>query len=175
MKRYFLIFLVLLLPVMIIASDHYNETVTVKDVGKETITFTGSSLMADGTDNYFSQAFLIDDLNFYDSYLVAVTNAETNDDVNVHVQYSFDRETWYDATTASGQVLDDVHDGVLQADTVNVTAGVPDPLYKAAIWARVKLDGQSGNPATTVLTWWWTFRYTQSGTPRKTRIYDRVT
>lgn len=176
MKRYFSIFLVMLLflPVLVLSSDHYDESV-IKKSSKESVIFYGSSLMADAEDSYFSQAFMIDDLNFYNSYITAVTNAEASDDVNLHVQYSFDRETWYDATTASGLVLDDLNGGTLQADTVNVTAGVNDPLYQTAIWARVKLDGQTGNPATTVVKWWWKFRKSTSGAPRKKRIYDRIT
>jgi len=146
MKRYFSIFLVmlLLLPVLVLSSDHYDESV-IKKSSKESVIFYGSSLMADAEDSYFSQAFMIDDLNFYNSYITAVTNAEASDDVNLHVQYSFDRETWYDA------------------------------LYQTAIWARVKLDGQTGNPATTVVKWWWKFRKSTSGAARKKRIYDRIT
>jgi hypothetical protein len=155
--------LVLFLPI-VQAANYYNSPVYVIETA-ETVIFYGTVDMAsDPTGNIYTQAFQIDDCNQGYSFLGAYTNAQTNDDVNIHVQYNKknavagDTAYWKAGLNASGKILDDVHDGVVQCDTVNVTTAVEDKLFNASSWCRFYFAGQTGNPSTTDVYWFAVFK-----------------
>lgn len=155
--------LILVLPALRAAS-FYNSPVYVTETA-ETVLFYGTVDMAsDGTGSFYTQAFQIDDCNEAYAFLGAYTNDETGDDVNACVQYNCrnavaaDTASWKSGLAQSGQILDDLNGGVVQADTVNVTDKAEDRLYNASFWCRFCFIGQSGNPAATKVTWFAVFR-----------------
>jgi len=153
MKRLF-IFIVALsfVALPVIAGSTYDKPVSVWESETDIAVQVTPFAMADSTGNYYSKAIYIGDCNTINAFCTAWTNAQTNDDVNLHLEYSVDRETWKDMTVGSGKLFDDLNGGTLQSDTINVVAGVADALYHTALYVRVHLDGQTSNPSTTEVT-----------------------
>jgi len=170
-----LLTLILLVP-SVFAADTYDNTINVREsetsvIVTGTISFTGAA-----EDNHYTQAIYIGDCNVQNCFIAAYTNNQSGDDVNVFVEYSADRSTWKLSTQASGQILDDLNGGTLQADTVNVVAGAADVLFNSTIWMRLKHDGQSGNPEATTVTFFLKFTKTVPGGPmsRTQRIRNKL-
>lgn len=166
-----------LLSVNLIAGDTYDQTAVCYEDDKVvvfsgTVTFTG-----DGTGNWYTQALYIPDCRYYHAYFTGWTNAESGDDVNIFVEYSNDRSIWKLSSQASGQIIDDLNGGTVQADTIDVVAATQDCVFKGAVWMRLKLDGQTGNPVTTEVTWIVTLTKTESGFGRirhSGRVKDKI-
>lgn len=153
MRSVFTLLVVFCLAIVFMAADSYDNTVSCAE-GEFDVTYLGStSFSAGATDNHYTQAMYIGDCNYYDAFFAGWTDAVANDDVNIYVQYSMDRETWKLSTANSGQIIDDLHDGTVQADTINVYGGTRDVLYNSARWMRLYFDGQSGNTTAVDVTW----------------------
>ncbi|GAG05582.1 unnamed protein product [marine sediment metagenome] len=143
----------LLLPVQSYATDSYNNSVSVRE-SKDGVALHGvQAFTAGATDSHYTQAMYIGDLNLYNIFCAAWTNSTASDDVNLNVEYSYDRETWVAATINSGALFDDLNGGTVQADTLNIYEGTADGLYHAMIWLRLVFDGQSGNTTPVTVTW----------------------
>lgn len=115
-------------------------------------TFTTAATDCVGT--FYTKAMNIGGLstdNAY-SYLVMSNSARGTEDVNVYVEYSFDRSTWTLGSLASGVIKDQLTTTAI-IDTINVQTGVHDPYYAIHPYMRIKFVGQTGNPVATTGTW----------------------
>ena len=178
MKRLLIPFLALaVLAPFAFAGDTHDVAVNVRETETDLVAFGTIDMASDSTGNFYTQPVYIGDANLYSAFLGAYTNDETGDDVNVLVEYSFDRYVWKLSTQASGVVLDSLNGGTVQADTINIVAGAADGLFHAAVWVRFKFDGQATNPDETDVTWWAHFTKTYASKPlsRTRRVRDRVT
>ena len=101
----------------------------------------------------------ISDLNSGHCYIGAICSDVTGtEDVNVLVEYSFDRTNALATALNSGAIDDmDALGTTMKIDTVDVIGGANCGYYKAALWMRLKFDEQTNNPAT-VISWWLTFK-----------------
>lgn len=169
-----MIAVILLALTALYATTFYDQTVSMRETEYDVVYHGTIGPWAAATDTYYTQAMFIGDCNLNDAYAMAYTNAETGDDINVDVEYSIDRETWKAMTVNSGHLFDDVHDGTLQTDTLNVNTGAADPLYSTAIWVRLKCIGQTGNPTTATLTWALHFTKKVEGKVGSSRVKDRI-
>jgi hypothetical protein len=151
MRSFKITFLILLLTVFCaFAATNYDETVSKLDLpGK--VVYYGSVTFADSAsgDIYYTQAFLYGPYNSGIFFGYFVCSEAGTEDVNVFIEYSNDRTTWYIGATNSA--LDAVGT-TAKADTLNLINGVTDFPYKTFVWARMKfVVGQNMN--STTLTW----------------------
>jgi len=152
LKALIVLTLLLSLTAGVFAADTYNNTVAMRETKTDvTYTILWAAMDTASTDDHYSQAMYIGDCNTLNAFVAAWTSNVGSDDINLDIQYSFDRTTWKAANVASGVVFDDLNGGTVQADTLNVVAGVDDGLYHTAVWCRLVYKGQSGNPPTVTL------------------------
>ena len=157
-----ILFVLLLAYAVAFAGDNYNQTTTVAAEGATYVTYKVTGTMTDQTGNYYSKGLFIGDLNDQDGYIqVKLSDESGTEDVNVFLEYSFDGVTWTAGTTDSN--LDQVGATVVN-DTLGIANGVDQILFHNSNLLRVKLDGQTGNPATT---------FTVYVTLKKDPVYDR--
>lgn len=134
---------------------NYNTTTQVRTYPGYVI-YSGSftTAVTDCVGTFYTKAMHIGGLstdNAY-SYLVASNSARGTEDVNVYVEYSFDKTTWTLGSLASGVIKDQLTTTAV-VDTINVQTGVNDPYYAMYPYMRLKFIGQTGNPAATTITW----------------------
>ena len=142
----------LLLPMQSYAADSYDNAVSVRESKSDLIYYGVQAFTAGAEDSHYTQAMYIGDMNLTNMFLIAWTNATGGDDVNVFVQYSYDRTTWVLSSIASGQLMDDLNGGTVQADTINVI-NTNDQVFHAGVWMRLYFDGQTGNTTPVTVTW----------------------
>jgi len=162
-KSLFSIFAILLLGFSFMAmGDTYNYT-TSADEGATYVRYLGQvSLASDSVGNHYTEAFYIGDSNQNTAYTSLVcSNVAGTEDVNVYLECSQDRLNW---VTISG-VLKDQLTTTQVYDTLNVIMGVNRLEYKSSVWARLKFDGQTNNPSTTVT--WSAYLPKNTGAPSK--------
>jgi len=132
------------------AGTHSNNTTTVTEYAGK-VTYSGAFEFADSASGaiYYSQAILIAPFTNYSSFGYFICSEAGTEDVNVFVEYSRDRTTWYAGTTNSA--LDAVGTTAVH-DTLDVIAGATDLEYLIFPWARLKfVAGQNMNSST--MTW----------------------
>lgn len=148
-----LLFLVVLLCVVpVFAGTTYNQTVSYTIVPGGVIYHGTIDMTDDTTGVFYTQAFLIsfqDRTNYAYLDIVCSDISGETEDVNAWLFYSNDEVP----TVANGFVgaTDKDLDAIsttLVADTATIQEG--DPKFKSAMWCSLKIDGQTGNPHTTV-------------------------
>ncbi len=88
---------------------------------------------------------------------IAYNSALGTEAMDVYVEFSFDRTTWFVGSQSSGKIYNDL--GTTRvADTLNIQTGVLDTYYKTAPWMRLKFVGEATNPTLTYVTWKLVFR-----------------
>lgn len=122
---------------------------------------------AGGTDNAYTQAFFIGDCNKeYGGISCYATNVAGTEDVNGIIEYSLEKDganaSFGGAETYAD--LDAIATTVVQ-DTLGINAG-EDDMFKHALWARIKFDGQTGNPNSLVMNWQ-VFLHKKVGAPKR--------
>jgi|GEM_PF-1939713 len=176
MRTILTLLLMLALALPVLADDHFDETVTVRE-DNWSVTLSGLiNFSGDSTGTYYTQAVYVADLNHYSAFLAAFANV-SGADVNAYVEYSKDRLTWHAGTLSSGQVLDQVA-AALKADTVNVVNNTEDVLYPTAVWMRFKFVGQAGSvDENTAFSWMAQLdkSYPDKAMKRSARVKDRRT
>lgn len=151
----FLLIAMLFVSVPVIAAfdgDTYDMPVQIWESKTDFAAIMTAFAMADSIGNYYSRAIYIGDCNTENAFCTAWTSSEANDDVNLLIEYSIDRQTWLPATINSGALFDDLNGGTVQSDTLNIIDASADALYHTAIYIRIVLDGQTSNPSETEVT-----------------------
>lgn len=147
------VLIVLLLIVPSFGADNYsdyNTNVVNIDESYASIRYYGSiDISSDQTGNFYTQPFKIADCNENYGYLyIVVENDGSAEDVNVFVEVcDKPNGTWVTLTTDSD--LDALANTAV-ADTLGIAQGADALKCKTFGWARLKLDGQSGNDGETV-------------------------
>jgi len=153
MKKLILAMMIFLISLPLMGADATNQTVSyIED--DYTVLYYGTATFgaAGGTDNCYTQLMRIDflDLTTYPATIqIWCTDVTGTEDVNGFIQFS---NTVYDSTfkelgTDTG--LDQIQTTV-KFDTVGVCLGVK---CYGAVYMRLKLDGQAGNPNSTPVNW----------------------
>jgi len=151
----------------VIAGDTYNQavaTASAADEDKPFITYQGDQeFAADSTGNFYTKAFEIANSNQDGTEIqVWCKNVAGTEDVNVFIQYSNDNAS---ASFVPADTIDQVQTTV----KFNIVGGVRDStgaLVQSSVinrfhnmrYMRLVFDGQSGNPAATILYWRITMR-----------------
>jgi hypothetical protein len=134
----------------VFGASYYDKAVSKRDLPGRVIYF-GSVAFADSASgtNYYTQAMLVSPFSAANAYGYFVCSEVGTEDVNVFVEYSNDRLTWYAGTTNSS--LDAVGT-TAKTDTLNIVAGAHDMIYHTFVWVRLKFTaGQAIN--STTITW----------------------
>lgn len=134
---------------LFVAGDTYDYKTNI-DEGRTYVRYLGQIDMSnDTTGNHYTQALFIGDANQATGMLQAVcSNVPGTENVNVFLQLSNDRLNWIEIPTAIRTGLSTT----VIYDTLNIINGVNRVEYKNSVWMRLKFDGQTGNPSTTI-TW----------------------
>lgn len=152
MRKNILLFALLLLalPALIFGQDTYDYTVNFEP-GIDYIRYYGTvDMSSDATGNHYTQAFLIGNANAVDGGVKVICSDVTGvEDVNGFIEYSDDLKNWKVGATDTN--LDSISI-VLKATLIGKVGANDETLFHTSKWARLKLDGQTGNPGTTV-TW----------------------
>jgi len=133
-------------PKEVEAANSSNNAVSFFE-GEDFILYYGTlAFSSDSTANHFTKAMDISECNNEIGGLqVVCSNVAGTEDVNVTLQYS--------------NYLSYFHPSVIDSiDNVNTTAKIDsvgdDPNFFKTRYMRLKADGQSGNPAATVLSYY---------------------
>ncbi len=120
---------------------------------------TATTVAADSIGDNYTQAMWIPFYTESNAYwnMVMYNSATGTEDVDVYVEFSYDRSTWFVGSQASGKIKDQLTTTMV-ADTLNIQTGVADNYYKTAPWVRLHFDNQAGNPIGTYATWKLVFR-----------------
>lgn len=168
MKRLILLFLVMFCFYNIAgAADAANASSTTILEGNRWVIYYGTITFgaAGGTDNATSSAFYIGECNLeYGGIQVYFTDGAGTEDANGFLQYSNDPDvdlTYFTSTTYSD--LDQIQ-VTAKYDTIGINNGVNDP-FKYMNWMVLKLDGQSGNPNSSVCNFF-IFLHKKEGAPK---------
>ena len=146
------------------AGTHYDQAVN-KVEGEDWALYYGViDFTADSTGTFYTQAFVIEELNGavggIQAYCIDTTGTE---DVNVAFHYSNTLDVFLTSTV---DVLDQVTT-TMQIDSV----GIDQAFYKTR-YARLSFIGQSGNPKGAECHWY-LFLNKKANAPRKcTAVYD---
>lgn len=146
--KYLIPLLIVLLVPLVFSASYYNETVSKLDVpGK--VVYYGTTTFADSASGtiYYTQAFFIAPYTAAYAYGYFVCSEAGTEDVNVFLEYSNDRTTWYAGTTNSA--LDAVGT-TAKMDTLNIIAGAEDEPYRTFVWARLKFVAGGAINSTTI-------------------------
>lgn len=148
MKNKLLLFALLcVFPLFAGAQDTYDYSVSI-DEGLSFVRYTGSlNVFPDTTGNHYTQAMFIGDLNQNTGMFQGIcSNVPGTESVNVLLQVSNDRLNWVEIASPLRSALATT----AVYDTVNVIQGVNRIEYRNSVWMRLKFDGQTGNPRTTI-------------------------
>ncbi len=149
MKNFFkqVIVLLSLLSFGLIAGDNYNQQTFVQESEKRLI-YRVSFTMTDSTGNYYSKRMYIGDANVNDGHIQIVqTNEAGTEDVDYTLQFSYDGKTF--TSSSADDELTQVGTSTV-SDTLGIVDGSNDNNFHNFPFMRLKADGQSGNPQTTV-------------------------
>lgn len=169
----FLIVMMLVASSLFAVADTYDNTVYVRETSTlliyyGTVTFTTS----DSISNHYTQFFEISDCNQYPAYIWATcTNVAGTEDVNILPHYSVNTDTSIVSSLNSGIAIDQLTATTMQADTMTVHTGVYETRFAGSRFCRLNLDGQTGNPVTTV-SWWVILRKTHPDKPCSKQILN---
>ena len=153
----FLLVLALCFPLFGAANGtNYNCTTAVK-TAPGYVQYYGNFTTAatDCVGTFYTKSMHVGSLTNYGnaySYLVCSNDAGGTEDVNVYVEYSFDKKTWALGSLGSGVIKDQLSTTAV-IDTINVQNAVHDPYYAIFPYMRLKFIGQTGNPIGTTITW----------------------
>ena len=158
-----------LLAVPSFAEDNasiYNDPVTCFEgpVGTGVVMYQGVTTTLTDANNdsagtHYTQAMFIAYYTESDAYweAVAYNSALGTEAMDMYVEFSDDRTTWWVGSQSSGKIYNDL--GTTRvADTLNIQLAVPDTYFKTAKWMRFKWTGEATNPTLTYVTWKVVFR-----------------
>ncbi len=158
MKRTLSFVLLCLLSVgMLFAADRKNAAAD-SDSWREGPTFVvyeDTLMFADGekTDNVYSQALWIADANLeYGQISAWCSDGTGTEDVDIYVEYSADPSAADSSFSGSATAYLDQVQTTAKWDTLGIDpATLKQDRMRGALWVRIKADGQTGNPANTIL------------------------
>jgi len=176
LKKYILpllVIAVLMGPAYIVVRDAiaaatgktYNTSVSASEIagpGNTWVMYSGvtpTTVATDSIGDFYTKAMWIPEYNnsncFFD--LKCYNSATGTEDMNVYVEYSYDRTTWFVGAANSGEIYDQLTTTRV-SDTLNVIVGSIDTFYRCAPWMRLHFDLQAGNPIGTYANWKLVFR-----------------
>jgi len=151
-----LLFAVITLFAMTVnAADVFNIPVTVS-YGKNEIIYymeINFAQIGDGTDSFHSQPILIGNAGFNYGYAdIYVSNGyDIDTDVQVREFYSCDLISWTQTALDTWFDIDGLQRSV---GTLGITNAASNKYFKNGKWLVLEFDGQTGNPADTVIKCW---------------------
>ena len=171
MKYKFLIMIVAILFMAfgsLFAADTTDTQVNWKE-GDTWILYYGPATfgVAGGTDNAYTQAFFIGEANLeYGGISCYGTNIAGTEDVNPILEYSQEKDG-VNASFGGAITYADLDQVVttLKTDTLGIELAVDDG-FKRSLWARIKFDGQTGNPHSLSMNWY-VFLHKKPGAPKR--------
>jgi len=149
-KVYSILILILILPLLVFAADHYNAgTVTVVDGYTYTLYKVSVTIPSggDSTGSWHTPALFIGEMNADDGYIDVVCSATA--DVNVLYHYSNDKTNWV-VQTADSDV--DAVSSTVKADTLGSVNGSNDFYFHNNQYLVIEFDGQSGSASGITIT-----------------------